>query len=352
MRHPVFQNIRSAIVYFGIWILIFWIHFSVLYFQYGFTFSVSITDSLVFNSFLCFFGLPVYYVVRYNMPSRKSQFSVVLNHVSALTLVLVAWISVGYSILTALFATDTRYVVFISGTIPYRVISGFLFYALMVVGYYLLLYNRDLQEKILAEIRLNELLKEAELTTLRAQINPHFLFNSLNSISALTLSDPANAREMIIKLSDFLRYCVSSASTAFTALGNELSNIRRYLDIEKTRFGDKLVYELSVDPVYMNFPVPVMILQPLFENAIKHGVYESVSQVKVVLNALPCEDCLEITIVNDFDPATPQKKGAGIGLKNIKERLRLLYGAKDLLRTSIKDNQFKVQLFLPRRDKN
>jgi LytS/YehU family sensor histidine kinase len=283
------------------------------------------------------------------MPSKKSQFNMLLNQVTAMALILVIWMSSGYSLLSAILGANARYAAFLSETIPYRVISGFLFYLLIVFGYYLLLYNRDLQEKILAEIKLNELLKEAELASLRSQINPHFLFNSLNSISALTLSDPGSAREMIIRLSDFLRYSVSSASSAYTALGNELSNIRRYLDIEKTRFGDKLVYEMNVDPAHLNFPVPVMILQPLFENAIKHGVYESISQVKIVMSSVPCEDCLEIRIVNDFDPGSPPRKGAGIGLRNIRERLRLLYGAKDLLRTTVKENQFEVRLFLPRK---
>ncbi|HTX88621.1 MAG TPA: histidine kinase [Bacteroidales bacterium] len=349
MNHPVFQNIRSAIVYFGIWVLITGIHFSVLYFQYGIPFVASLADSLTFNLIFCILGIPVYYVVRYNMPSRKSQSGMLLNQVTAMALILVIWMSSGYSILTAIFSTNVRYVVFLSGSIPYRIISGLFFYILVVFGYYLLLYNRNLQEKILAETRLNELLKEAELTNLRSQINPHFLFNSLNSISALTISNPENAREMIIRLSDFLRYSVSSSSTAFTELGNELSNIRRYLDIEKTRFGEKLVYEMKVDPAHMNYPVPVMILQPLFENAIKHGVYESVNQVKIVMDSLPCDDCLEVRIVNDFDPEAPPRKGAGIGLKNIRERLRLLYGADDLLKTIIHRNQYEVQIYFPRK---
>jgi hypothetical protein len=142
MNHPVFQNIRSAIVYFGTWILIMGIHFSVLYFQYGFDSWVSLTDSFIFNILYCALGIPVYYVVRYSMPSKKSQFNMLLNQVTAMALILVIWMSSGYSLLSAILGANARYAAFLSETIPYRVISGFLFYLLIVFGYYLLLYNR------------------------------------------------------------------------------------------------------------------------------------------------------------------------------------------------------------------
>jgi two-component system LytT family sensor kinase len=352
MNHPVFQNLRSIVFYFGLWILIAGIHFSVLFFQYSFPAGISLSDSLLYNALFCMLGLPVWYIVRYNLPDKKALGTMLLNQVTMLVLVLVIWMGAGYSLLVLINAENSRYIRFLSDTIPYRLISGLFFYLMTVFGYYLLIYNRNLQEKIVAEARLNELLKEAELSALRSQINPHFLFNSLNSISALTMTDPENAREMIIKLADFLRYSVSSGNTVFTGLGNEISNIRRYLDIEQTRFGDKLKYEFDIPPQCLDNQVPAMILQPLFENAIKHGVYESIGEVMIHTVCHPRDGYLDLVITNDFDPEAPPRKGTGTGLKNIRSRLRLLYRSDDLLKTSIDGHRFTVNISIPCTTKN
>jgi LytS/YehU family sensor histidine kinase len=197
------------------------------------------------------------------------------------------------------------------------------------------------------EARLNTLLKESELNMLKSQINPHFLFNSLNSISSLTVINPEKAREMVIKLSDFLRYSVSSGAGNLTSLAEELENIKRYLEIEKIRFGDKLVYELNVNPQCVEQKIPVMILQPLYENAIKHGVYESTNQVLIETECRVNSGCSEIRIVNDFDPDAIPRIGAGVGLNNIRERLRLTYHRNDLLKTFKEGNRFYVELKIP-----
>jgi LytS/YehU family sensor histidine kinase len=197
------------------------------------------------------------------------------------------------------------------------------------------------------EARLNELLKESELNMLRSQINPHFLFNSLNSISSLTISNPEKAREMLIKLSDFLRYSVSTNATGFTSLEKEMTNIQRYLEIEKVRFGDKLEFEFKLESNCKHHQIPAMLLQPLFENAIKHGVYESTEQVKIEMDCRFENGCLDIILVNDFEPGVRARKGAGVGLKNIRERLKLLYKSDTLLKTSVTGNKYAVILCLP-----
>ena len=182
---------------------------------------------------------------------------------------------------------------------------------------------------------------------LKSQINPHFLFNSLSSISSLTITDPGKAQEMVVKLSEFLRYSVSSNINTFTTLEKEMQNIHRYLEIEKIRFGDKLVFEFTMEPGFSTRNVPVMILQPLYENAIKHGVYESTEPVKVITDCKTFTDYFEIRISNDFDPSAPARKGAGIGLKNIRERLKLMYRNDSLLKTFVLNNVFRVVLTIP-----
>ena len=347
MNHPVFQNVRAAIIYFGMWILIMGIHFFIIYFLFGFPFFVGFIDAFIFNGIFAVLGIPVWYVVRYSVPTKKSITNLVFNHLTSLALIVVIWVSASYSLLNGIFSHSELYKSFLSTSIPYRIISGVLFYIMLGLAYYLVVYNNNLQENMKEGARLNELLKESELNMLRSQINPHFLFNSLNSISSLTITNPEKAREMVIKLSDFLRYSVSTNSTGFTSLEKEMANIQRYLEIEKVRFGDKLHFGFKMEGNCKEYLIPAMLLQPLFENAIKHGVYESTEQVEIEMDCRHDTGCLEITICNDFEPGARARKGAGVGLKNIKERLKLLYKNDSLMKTSVTGNKYKVFLCLP-----
>jgi len=347
MQHPVFKSTGSILIYFGTWILLAGIQFIILVFQYHFPLEIALADALVFNLLFGLIGLPMWFIVRYTAPSSKNLFNIVFNHLTSLVLLLVIWFGLAYSILSLLFHDETVYNDFLTVSVPMRVISGVLLYLLLGLTFYLLIYNYNLQEKLKMEARLNTLLKESELNMLKSQINPHFLFNSLNSISSLTVTNPEKAREMVIKLSDFLRYSVSSGAGSLTSLAEELENIKRYLEIEKIRFGDKLVYELNVNPQCVEQKIPVMILQPLYENAIKHGVYESTDQVLIETECNVSSGCSEIRIINDFDPDAIPRVGAGVGLNNIRERLRLTYYRDDLLKTRKEGNRFYVELRIP-----
>lgn len=347
MQHPVFKNTKTIILYFGIWILIAGIQFAILIFQYHFPLEIALADSLIFNLLFAAIGLPMWFIVRYSSPSTRTRFNIFFNHLTSLVLLIVIWFGVGYSILSLIFQDETAYNDFLTVSIPMRLISGVLLYLLVGLVFYLLIYNFNLQEKLKMEARLNTLLKETELNMLKSQINPHFLFNSLNSISSLTVTDPVKAREMVIKLSDFLRYSVSSGADSLTSLPEEFENIKRYLEIEKIRFGDKLIYDLRVGENCHSQRIPVMLLQPLYENAIKHGVYESTNQVRIETECRVEPGFTEISIVNDFDPDTVPRKGAGVGLNNIRERLRLTFHRNDLLKTWKEDNRYFVRLRIP-----
>ena len=345
--HPVFLNSKSVSVYFGLWILIAGIHFSIFYLFYAFPIDIAVSDSLVFNVLFCIIGITLWYVVRYSIPDNRNRWNVLFNHVTFLTLILVVWYGISYTLLGYLFNGIKAYKDFLVVSIPYRIFIGILFYALLGMAYYLIIYYRNLQDKILLEARLSELLKESELNTLKSQIKPHFLFNSLNSISSLTITNPEKAREMVIKLSDFLRYSVSINHTNFTTFEKEIANVKRYLEIEKVRFGEKLDFEFNLEGECKDHEIPVMLLQPIFENAIKHGVYESTERVKIEMDCEYRSGYLEISIVNDFDPEARPRKGAGMGLKNIRERLRLLYKTDKLIKTSVEGNKYRVLLSLP-----
>lgn len=348
MQHPVFINKRSVSVYFGLWAFLAGAHFSVFYFVYKFPIEVSLTDSFINNLSFCIIGISMWFVVRYSIPDQKQIWSVLFNHLAYLTITLVVWTGLSITILNLLFSNNKIYTEMLMDSIPNRVFIGTTYYILITLVYYIIIYSVNLQEKAKIESRLREVLKETELTMLKSQINPHFLFNSLNSISSLTITNPEKARDMVIKLSDFLRYSVSTNSGSFTTLQDEMLNIRRYLEIEKVRFGDKLLFSFGFDEeLCRNHRIPVMLLQPLFENAIKHGVYESTEQVSIEMSCQYVDGYLEIKIVNDFDPDAHPRKGAGLGLNNIRERLRLTYKNDKLLTTRIDGSRFTVVLSIP-----
>jgi sensor histidine kinase YesM len=347
MSHPIFINSKSVLAYFGAWILISGIHAFVLFNAFEFPLYIAIAEGLSFNILFCFLGIALWYVIRYNVPEQKSQTSVWINLLTSMILIVLIWFALAYTILNILFAGITAYMEFLTDSLPFRLISGILIFTLIGMGYFLVIYYNNLQAKAKTEARLSEVLRETELNMLKSQINPHFLFNSLNSISALTITDPDKARDMVIKLSDFLRYTVSTTSSVMTTLEKELANIHRYHEIEKVRFGERLIYNFKLGPDCLQQMIPVMLLQPLFENAIKHGVYESTGNICIDLSCTLSNCCLEMTISNDFDPDAPSRKGSGLGLKNIRERLKLLFQNEKLIETKIIGNKFLVYLCIP-----
>lgn len=216
-----------------------------------------------------------------------------------------------------------------------------------MLTYYLFVSLSNLSDKKAREARLESLVKETELKMLRSQINPHFLFNSLNSISSLTVTDPDKARLMVIKLSDFMRYALSRKDEQPVSLRSELDNIRLYLEIEKVRFGDRLCLKEIADPACMDVKIPVMLLQPLYENAIKHGVYESADMVTVSTSVKSIDEYCEITIINNYDTGFISAKGTGTGLSNVSRRLELYYGKKAILKTEKQNGIFTSKLIIP-----
>ena len=348
--HPVFKSTKSFGIYAILWILTMGIHFYIMFGFYGQSITIAITDSLVFNLLYALFGLSLWFAVGFSKPNKTNLFNVIFNHITSLTIIILIWISLGSYIAKSIIANND-YQYFLIDTIPWRIISAVFLYSIIVLIYYLIMYYRDLQDRYQNELELKETIVEGELNLLKSQINPHFLFNSLNSISSLTISDGEKAREMIVKLSDFLRYTVSKDDLRFSDLGKEIENVIRYLEIEKVRFGEKVQFEFKLSGECQEKMIPVMILQPLYENAVKHGVYESIEPVFIRTECIMQKDHLHIIIKNNFD-GDSSKKGAGIGLKNIRDRLKLIYKHDQLLKTTKTEHEFIVELFIPYKVRN
>jgi hypothetical protein len=225
--------------------------------------------------------------------------------------------------------------------------AGVPLYLLSAMIHYLVLASEASRE---AERRLLESelgAREAELRALRAQLNPHFLFNSLNSINALVGSDPEGARRMCEGLGDFLRRTLALGARDDVALGEELELVERYLAIEQVRFGDRLRVRRSCAPELLAYRVPPLLLQPLVENAIKHGIAALVDGGTVAIGAHLAGDGLVLTVENPVDPGAPARAGANLGLENVRRRLQAFGARGARLHAESDDERFRVTLTLP-----
>lgn len=347
MLNPISKNRSYLITFITVWVLIFGIHTFIINFFYGINGLTSLTDSAIFNGLFAIIGFNLWYVLRFNLRDSQSVFDIIVNHLIIAVVTIAIWLAVGYFSLYYMYNEDQPYIQFLNESIPWRAVTGVFYYLLFIMFYYMILYYEDLQDKLKIEGEMQTLVKEAELSALKSQINPHFLFNSLNSISSLTISDPEKAQEMVIKLSDFLRYSLTHDKDEKTSLKKEFENIDRYLAIEKVRFGHRLNFNWKVPEYCINFEIPNMILQPLIENSIKHGVYHSTEEVLIELSCKKENGFVKIEIANDYDPEATKKVGHGIGLSNIRKRLQLIYQRQDLLETIADKMIFKAILKLP-----
>lgn len=197
------------------------------------------------------------------------------------------------------------------------------------------------------EAQLLQLSKDAELAQLRQQLQPHFLFNSLNSINALVISQPQKARDMVLQLSEFLRGTIRKDSKSWISLEEELNYLKMYLDIERVRFGHRLEVEFLVDMELNAVKLPQLLIQPLVENAIKHGLYGVTGEVKIEISGKKDGNYFILEVRNPFDPGSTAPEGTGFGLSSVERRLFLLFGRTDLLESCPEEGYFKVRLKIP-----
>lgn len=188
-----------------------------------------------------------------------------------------------------------------------------------------------------------------ELKHLQEQLKPHFLFNSLNSISALSTSNPDEARRMILMLSQFLRNTIGS-DDKLVVFEEEIKNVELYSSIEEVRFGDRLKIDFDIQKEAYDWVVPHLILQPLIENAIKYGLYDAIDAVTIRFEATIENDQLHVQILNPYDEETSKgRKGTGYGLESVRKKLQLIYKSSNLIETNAANGTFTVHLKIPRK---
>ena len=343
--NPIFGNYRARMIYAGIWTIIAIVQAVVVYLTAtDLRFGYAIVDSVVFNVIFACCIIPLWYPVRFNRWEQRN----IAAHVLLAGIVVMPWLVTAFALCYLISMGNTEYRQFLVVSLWWRPLEGLLFYVVAVLVYHLYVHVERLNEKATNEIHLNKLLKDVELNMLKSQINPHFLFNSMNSVNALIMRNPKQAQKMLIALSDYLRYAVLATNRKNSCIEEEMENISRYLSIEKLRFGDKLIYQTDIEPQTLRAEIPAMLLQPLFENAIKHGVYESLETIRITAKITKDSQYLTIKLFNNFDEKyVSHKKGSGTGLMNIREQLRLLYGTSASIMTKSEDSIYTVILRIP-----
>jgi two-component system, LytTR family, sensor kinase len=304
----------------------------------------AITDGLISNTLLALFCAFVINNMRYYLP-KKEKYLYVLIMSFALSAV---WLVLVKLILKTIYKEDNSYQQFLGNTVVLRYAVAFLMITCNTLLSLLWYTQKEQQEESERKADMERLAREAELNKLRQQLQPHFLFNSLNSISALTGQQPEKARHMIQQLSDFLRGTLRNEDQQWISLEEDLQYLHLYLDIEKVRFGYRLQSAFDCDEAALKMKLPTMLLQPLVENAIKFGLYDTIGEVAILLRAKNNNGMLEVSVQNPYDESTAMPvKGNGFGLASVKRRLFLLFGRQDLLEIKKEEQQFIVTVKIP-----
>ena len=337
-------SFKKVFYLFGIWWLLWFFLLAFVHNNLGLNWELSFTDSAITNILLMISGYIIYITLKYYQPANENFFYL------RLWVVLLAAINsaILYYVLPYNLFADINYLDYLNKGLYLRFSYQFLMLATITMINWMGFYFINKQELEKRKIDAENQSKEAELLNLRKQLQPHFLFNSLNSIHTLVGTKPQEAREMIEQLSGFLRHTLRKNEQQMIPLKEELQGLQLYLEIEKVRFGNRLEVVMNTQGSCLDMKLPALILQPLVENAIKHGLYESLDQTILELNTSCADNELKIEIKNPYDiEFTKNSGGTGFGLSSVQRRMFLLYSRNDLIQTSGENGVFTVTIKIP-----
>lgn len=316
---------------------------SITLFWYDIPFSIAIIDSLISAATITIACYVVANALHYYQPGNEKVLYILVwvLSLSTLSIVIIRY-GIGWSI------PNNNYQQFVDFSILLRFLAASLLIGWMALMNVLWNIQQNNSESEKRKVDAEKIAREAELYNLRQQLQPHFLFNSLNSVIALISTKPEQARTMVFQLSDFLRGTLHKDDQKLLGLNEELEHLQLYLDIEKVRFGHRLNVDIHIDEASKDSQLPAMIVQPLLENAIKYGLYDTLAQVNIKINVQRKDNMLQIQIKNPFDPENINiQKSSGFGLRSIERRLFLIYGRTDLLQTRAEKDTFTATISIP-----
>jgi two-component system, LytTR family, sensor kinase len=341
VSQSLLSSTRNKWVFLVCWTLWTLAHYAILC-GWHMNWQTAAIDALITNILLAGTCLLIINNLRFYRPKKYAQVFLL-----ALCLAMSAfWLFLTDLALEALLPAQ---IAFIEASLPVRFNIALLLTGCSALISVLWYHTEEQQESLQLKSETEAIAKEAELYSLRQQLQPHFLFNSLNSISALVGSDPELSRKMIQQLSSFLRGTLNKEDKSYISLADELDQLELYLEIEKVRFGHRLQTVIEVEDRHAL--MPPMILQPIVENAIKFGLYDTIGVVSIHVTARLVDNELHISVCNPYDPETADpRKGTGFGLNSIRRRLVLLFSRNDLLATSYNETEFTTTVKIPQHD--
>ena len=340
---PTFTTSRFLRAFTAWWLVWSLLQAALLYWL-GLSWRVAGIDSFVCNAFSAAASLLLFYLMQFYLPQKERYWYILF-----ISIVLSSIIAFGSrKILSLVFSDDAQYLVLLRTSFPVRWGIAFLLIVCMAMICMMWYSFREQREAEQRRADAEKLSREAELFSLQRRLQPHFLFNSLNSISALAGTRPDEARKMIQQLSDFLRGTIKKEDDETVTLAEELQHLQLYLDIEQVRFGHRLQVNIHAAEETLQMKLPALILQPIAENAIKFGLYGTTENVMISIDAIAENNQLILTVKNPYDPETAQpRKGEGFGLSSVQRRLYLVYARNGLLSSTAENNIFTGIIKIP-----
>jgi len=347
--HPILADWRRLLAYVLAWELLGGLLAVLLAFSGSFTWTAAASLAVPLAAFYSFVCLGAFWVCRAAPLRFRGLLGVAGAQLSAAAVSASLWL-----LASRLWAAALENLGFFPDLIasqqraaPLLFGMGLLLFLLAAALHYMIVALEESRRAETEALRFQILSRDAELRALRAQIHPHFLFNSLNSINALIASRPEEARRMCLLLADFLRRSLALGIRERVPLAEELALAEDLLAIEKVRFGARLRFAPRVEEAALACLVPPLLLQPLVENAVTHGIAQVIEGGTVRLEARRGGERLHVTIENPRDAGAPGGKGTGIGIENVRRRLETLYGREAELRLHPVGDSFRVELELP-----
>jgi sensor histidine kinase YesM len=340
MHHPIFRNRNTVLAY-----LTAWIPLGMMFrFMLAFAGRLAVVESLAITlpvvllmAWLCLWP---WYSCKTLPLTSASPLNAIVGHVIMAMLASAAVTAIVH-VLAALLS---RFFPGLENRVDMAmpVLAGMLFltYLLATALHYVVV-------AVEASRHAELLSREAQLKALKAQVNPHFLFNSLNSISALTTVDPSKARDMCVRLSDFLRNSLRLGERLSIPFGEELALANNYLSVEQIRFGARLRVTQQFDESCKECEVPPLLVQPLIENAIKHGIATLVEGGVIGMTGQRSKGIVRVVVENPFDPEAPATGKSGFGLINVRNRLNARFGSNARMDIQVEQNNYRVVLSIP-----
>jgi signal transduction histidine kinase len=346
--HPILAHSGRLALYLAFWLMVGVILSAPLANQAALTRPASLMIALPLAVMYGFVCLSAWYVARSMPLARTGVLRIAATAMAASISSSAAWLLLAGLWAVALASTNLIAEPPIGSAPVQSLLFGFglLLYLLsLAVGYLLVMFEHSREaDRRGFEVKVQA--REAELRSLRAQIDPHFLFNSLHSISALTTIDPPAARRMCVLLAQFLRESVALGAESQITLAQELKLVEQYLDVELVRFGDRLRVAIDAGGAEAAL-VPPLLLQPVVENAVTHGIAHSVEGGTLRITASSSTATLRIVVENPCDPDRPRRTGTGVGLANVRSRLRTLHGSDAWVTTSEAAGVWRTEVALP-----